>query len=106
MISSNVTAADANTAGLWIELDAILAVVIGGTSIAGGRYFLVGTVIGALIIQTLTTTIYSLGFAPQFVLVLKAAVVTIVCLAQSPNFRKKLRTLVLGRRRTDAGVTG
>ena len=38
MISSNVTAADANNAGLWIELDAILAVVIGGTLLTGGRY--------------------------------------------------------------------
>ena len=41
MISSNVTAADSNSAGLWIELDAILAVVLGGTSLAGGRYSLV-----------------------------------------------------------------
>ena len=51
MISSNVSAADANNMGLWIELDAILAVVIGGTSLAGGRYSLTGTVIGALIIR-------------------------------------------------------
>ena len=43
MISSNVTAADANNAGLWIEMDAILAVVIGGTSLAGGRLDLAGT---------------------------------------------------------------
>ncbi len=40
MISSNVTAADANNAGLWIELDAILAVVIGGTLLTGGRFSL------------------------------------------------------------------
>jgi simple sugar transport system permease protein len=55
MISSNVSAADANNAGLWIEMDAILAVVIGGTSLAGGRYSLAGTLVGALVIQTLTT---------------------------------------------------
>ena len=59
MISSNVSSADGNNAGLWIELDAILAVVIGGTSLAGGRFSLGGTVLGALIIQTLTTTIYT-----------------------------------------------
>jgi ribose/xylose/arabinose/galactoside ABC-type transport system permease subunit len=104
MISSSVTAADANTAGLWIELDAILAVVIGGTSIAGGRYFLVGTVLGALIIQTLTTTIYSLGINPEFTLVLKAVVVTIVCLAQSPNFRRRLGAITK-RRRTEREAT-
>ena len=49
MISSNVSSADGNNAGLWIELDAILAVVIGGTALTGGRYFLAGTIVGALI---------------------------------------------------------
>ncbi|BDZ46186.1 ABC transporter permease [Naasia aerilata] len=38
VLTSNQTAADANNTGLFIELDAILAVVIGGTSLAGGRY--------------------------------------------------------------------
>ena len=47
MISSDVTGADGNNAGLWIELDAILAVVIGGTALAGGRFFLAGTIVGA-----------------------------------------------------------
>src|SRR5436305_7919863 len=69
MISSNVTAADGNNAGLYIELDAILAVVIGGTSLMGGRFTLAGTVLGALIIQTLTTTIYSIGVPTQSTLV-------------------------------------
>ena len=40
--SSDIMAADANNAGLFIELDAILAVVIGGTSLAGGKFSLVG----------------------------------------------------------------
>ncbi|MHA7208554.1 ABC transporter permease [Arthrobacter sp. MDT1-65] len=94
MISSNVTAADSNNAGLYIEMDAILAVVIGGTSLAGGRYSLVGTLVGALIIQTLTTTVYTLGIPPEATLVFKALVVIIVCLLQS----SRARTL-LGRRR-------
>ena len=47
MISSNVSSADGNNAGLWIELDAILAVVIGGTALSGGRFSLGGTVLGA-----------------------------------------------------------
>ncbi|ETK32050.1 ABC transporter permease, partial [Microbispora sp. ATCC PTA-5024] len=46
MISSNVSSADGNNAGLWIELDAILAVVIGGTPLSGGRFSLGGTVLG------------------------------------------------------------
>ncbi|MFI6181023.1 ABC transporter permease [Nonomuraea sp. NPDC051191] len=89
MISSNVSSADGNNAGLWIELDAILAVVIGGTSLAGGRFSLGGTVLGALIIQTLTTTIYSIGVPPETTLLFKALVVTAVCLVQSPSFRTK-----------------
>ncbi|WP_326823715.1 ABC transporter permease [Streptosporangium sp. NBC_01756] len=90
MISSNVSSADGNNAGLWIELDAILAVVIGGTSLAGGRFSLGGTVLGALIIQTLTTTIYSVGVPPETTLLFKALVVTVVCLLQSPAFREKV----------------
>ncbi|MFC6083051.1 ABC transporter permease [Sphaerisporangium aureirubrum] len=95
MVSSNVSSADGNNAGLWIELDAILAVVIGGTPLTGGRFSLSGTVLGALIIQTLTTTIYSVGVPPETTLLVKALVVTIVCLVQSPAFRAK----VFGRRR-------
>jgi ribose/xylose/arabinose/galactoside ABC-type transport system permease subunit len=89
LIASNVNSADGNNAGLWIELDAILAVVIGGTALAGGRYFLAGTVVGALVIQTLTTTIYSIGIPPETTLLFKALVVTVVCLLQSPAFRAK-----------------
>ena len=90
MISSNVSAADGNNAGLWIELDAILAVVVGGTSLNGGRFSLGGTVIGALVIQTLSTTIYTIGIPPETTLVFKAVVVITVCLIQSPQFRTKL----------------
>ena len=95
MISSNVSSADGNNAGLWIELDAILAVVLGGTALTGGRYFLAGTIVGALTIQTLTTSIYSIGVPPETALLFKALVVTLVCLVQSPAFRAK----VGGRRR-------
>ena len=51
--SSNIMAADANAAGELIELYAILAVVLGGTSLMGGKFSIAGTVIGVLIIQTL-----------------------------------------------------
>src|SRR4051812_29353088 len=95
MISSNVNAADANNAGLWLELDAILAVVIGGTSLAGGRFSITGTLFGALTIQTLTTTIYSVGIPPEVSLVFKAVVVIAVCLLQSP----RTAALLKGRRR-------
>lgn len=90
MISSNVNSADGNGAGLWIELDAILAVVIGGTALTGGRFSLTGTVIGALLIQTLTTTILTIGVPPETTMLVKALVVTAVCLLQSPNFRARM----------------
>ena len=61
MITSNATAADPNSTGLFLEIDAILAVVIGGTSLAGGRFSLAGTLIGAFIIQTMTTMILTSG---------------------------------------------
>ncbi|MCA1324991.1 ABC transporter permease [Herbaspirillum sp. alder98] len=88
MVASNIKSADANNAGLLLELDAILAVTLGGTSLAGGRFSLVGSVIGALIIQTLTYTIYSLGVPPEVNMVVKAIVVFLVCLSQSPQFRR------------------
>ncbi|WP_037303712.1 ABC transporter permease [Amycolatopsis orientalis] len=90
MISANVHSADGNNAGQFIELDAILAIVIGGTQLTGGRFSLTGSVIGALLIQTLTTTVYALGIAPQAIMLFKALVVLAVCLLQSPAFRKKL----------------
>ena len=87
LISSNVKSADGNNAGQLLELDAILAVTLGGTALTGGRFSLVGSVIGALIIQTLTYAIYSLGVPPEINLVVKAVVVFAVMLLQSPEFR-------------------
>ncbi len=88
IICSNVSSADGNNAGLFIELDAILAVSLGGNSLDGGRFSLVGSLIGALVIQSITTTIYALGVPPEITLVVKSVVVIIICLLQSANFRK------------------
>lgn len=97
IISSNVKSADANNAGQLLELDAILAVTLGGTALTGGRFTLAGTVIGALIIQTLTSMIYSLGVPPEVNLVVKAALVFAVMLLQSPEFRGLVLRAVRGR---------
>jgi galactofuranose transport system permease protein len=94
VISSNVKSADANNAGQLLELDAILAVTLGGTALTGGRFSLAGTAIGALIIQTLTSTIYSLGVPPEVNLVFKAALIFIVMLLQSADFRATVRRLM------------
>lgn len=87
LVSSNVKSADGNNAGDLFELDAILAVVIGGTSLNGGKFSLGGSILGAIIIQTLTTTIYSIGVPPQVNLVIKSIVVFLVSMLQSENFR-------------------
>jgi ribose/xylose/arabinose/galactoside ABC-type transport system permease subunit len=75
--AADIMGADANNAGLWLELDAILAVVIGGTSLFGGRFSLVLAMVGALIIQAMNTGILLSGYPPEFNLVVKAAVVLI-----------------------------
>lgn len=90
LISSNVKSADGNNAGQLLELDAILAVTLGGSALTGGRFSLAGSVIGALIIQTLTYLIYSLGVPPEVNLVVKAGVVFLVMLLQSAEFRRAL----------------
>jgi len=93
LAASNIKCADSNNAGLYLELDAILATVIGGTSMAGGRFFLSGSLVGAILIQTLTTTMYMKNVSPAIVAVPKAMVVIIVCLLQSPVFRAKVLSI-------------
>ncbi len=83
ILTSDITGADAGFMGLYMELDAILAVVIGGTSMAGGKYNLPGTVVGVLIIQSLTTTILTRGVPPEYTLLVKAIVVLAVLIIQS-----------------------
>ncbi len=94
IVASNVKSADANNAGLLLELDAILAVTLGGTALGGGKFSLAGSLFGALIIQTLTYTIYSLGVPPEVNMVLKALVVFAVCLMQSREFKQLWRRAV------------
>ena len=92
IVTADIRGADANNAGLWLELDAILAVVIGGTSLFGGRFSLGLSVIGALIIQAMNTGILLSGYPPEYNLIVKAIVVLAVLLAQSPVVRA-LRTI-------------
>ncbi|MFP8845554.1 ABC transporter permease [Shewanella baltica] len=94
MISTaDIQGSDANNAGLWLELDAILAVVIGGAALTGGRFSLVLSIIGALIIQTLATTIIVSGLPAKFNLLIKAIVILSVLLLQSEKFRRQLSGL-------------
>lgn len=84
VVAADIKGADANNAGLWLELDAILSVVVGGNSLLGGRFSIVGSLIGAMIIQAVNTGILLSGFPPEFNLVIKAIIVIIILVIQSP----------------------
>ena len=89
--ASNIKAADANAAGQFIELYAILAVVLGGTSLMGGKFSLAGTVVGVLIIQTLESTMLFLGVPSAESPVFFAIVVVVVVIIQSPRLHRFAR---------------
>jgi simple sugar transport system permease protein len=95
--ASNIKCADSNHAGLFLELDAILAVVVGGTALTGGRFYLVGAITGALFIQTLTTTMYMRNVSADIAPVPKALAILMVCLLQSPALGGKMAGLMKRR---------
>lgn len=87
LTAANIRAADANRAGENAELDAIFAVVVGGTALTGGRFTIFGTFLGALLIQTLATTMYYRGVPPAVAPVPKAVLIIVVALLQAEKFR-------------------
>ncbi len=96
LVVAETRAADANNSGLYIELDAILAVVIGGTFLTGGRFSIIGTVFGSLMIQALSTTVLTRGVSAEWTLVLKAALVLSISVLQSGGLRGENRRRELG----------
>ena len=88
IITADIKGADANNAGLWLELDAVLAVVIGGTLLTGGRFHLGMSVVGALIIQSIQTGIFVSGLPTTFNLIVQALVILTILLIQSEDFRR------------------
>ena len=79
--------------GLSFEMYAILAVVIGGTSLLGGKFSLAGAFIGAIIISLITTTIVWLGVSNQATPAFTGAVVIVICVLQSNLVRQAFTTL-------------
>jgi ribose/xylose/arabinose/galactoside ABC-type transport system permease subunit len=96
IVAADIKGADANNAGLWLELDAILAVVVGGNSLLGGRFSILGSLIGAMIIQAVNTGILLSGFPPEFNLIIKAVIVIVILVIQSPAVQSA--AVVLSRR--------
>ncbi|MBN2470032.1 MAG: ABC transporter permease [Anaerolineae bacterium] len=93
IVAGEVKSADPHKAGEFAELDAILAVVIGGTSLNGGRFSLTLSAMGVLIIQSLLTGLYVSKLHPTANLVVKALVVLVVLLLQSDEFRSSVGRL-------------
>jgi simple sugar transport system permease protein len=93
MAAANVQAADSYRVGENMELDAIFAVVVGGTALTGGRFLLLGSFVGALLLQTLTQTMYYAGVPPAVAPVPKALLILAVCLLQSDRTRSWFRLL-------------
>ena len=89
--SSRITSADANNIGLNMELDAILAVALGGNSLGGGKFNLAGSIIGAYTIQAITTTMYNLGVSSAVTPVFKAVVVIVIVAIQAPPVKAWVR---------------
>ena len=96
IVAADIKGADANNAGLWLELDAILAVVVGGNSLLGGRFSILGSLIGAMVIQAVNTGILLSGFPPEFNLIIKAVIVIVILVIQSPAIQSA--AVVLSRR--------
>ena len=73
-----------------IEMDAILAVAIGGNSLGGGKFRLIGSVLGAYIILMLTNTLNDMSVKPESIKAYKAIVIIIIVIAGSPAVKEKI----------------
>ncbi len=94
MDAANIGAADPYRSGENMELDAIFAVVVGGTALNGGRFTLAGTFAGVLLLQTLSPTLVFLGVPPPVASVPKAILILVVCVLQSDRAGRWLRGLL------------
>ena len=85
--TSRIYSADTNNIGLNLELDAILAVALGGNSLGGGKFRFSGSIIGAYTIQAITTTLLTLGVSSAQAPVFKAIIVILIVTIQAPAVR-------------------
>lgn len=104
--SSRIYSADANNIGLNLEMDAILAVALGGNILSGGKFSLMGSVIGAVTIQTLSTALYAMGVSGDQLPVYKAIVIIIIVVLQSPVFKKYMANMKARKSSSKAAVEG
>ncbi|MBQ9865520.1 MAG: ABC transporter permease [Lachnospiraceae bacterium] len=87
-----------------IEMDAILAVALGGNALSGGKFNMWGSILGAYIIQFLTTTLYKFQVDAAALPAYKAVVVIILVVFSSPVVREKLSALSSKKKAAAKGV--
>ena len=102
--ASRISSADSNNIGLNYELDAILAVALGGNSLGGGKFNLAGSIIGAYTIQAITTTLYALGVSSDVAPVYKAIIVLIIVTIQAPPFKAYMKRMSAKRALAKGGA--
>jgi galactofuranose transport system permease protein len=82
LATARLSAGDPSTIGLLVELDAIAAVVIGGTPLSGGKVSIMGTVTGALVMQVITATFIMNNLPFTYAQILKAVVILLAVYIQ------------------------
>jgi Ribose/xylose/arabinose/galactoside ABC-type transport systems, permease components len=84
-----------------IEMDAILAVAIGGNALSGGKFSIAGAAIGAYTIETLSSSLLRFGVEPEPIRVYKAMFIILLMLVSSPVI-KDIIAKAVGRRKVQA----
>jgi ribose transport system permease protein len=88
MVTARLDSAQPN-AGTSYELDAIAAVVIGGTSLSGGKGSILGTVLGAVIIGVLNNGLVLLNVSPFWQQVVKGGVILLAVIIDKANSKNE-----------------
>lgn len=86
MLTSRLNSVSPSDAGYFYELDAIAAVVIGGTALSGGRGTIWGTVIGALILGIINNMLNLTGVSPYLQGLVKGGVILLAVLLQYKRY--------------------
>ena len=76
-----------------IEMDAILAVALGGNALSGGKFNMTASILGAYVIQFLTTTLYKMNVTSSALSAYKAVVVILLVVLSAPSVREKLSSV-------------
>lgn len=92
---SRIQTINYSVVALDIEMDAILAVALGGNALSGGKFNMGSSILGAYVIQFLTTTLYKFNVSAAALPAYKAIVVILLVVFSAPVVREKMKTMML-----------